>query len=196
MVAISRNKSLGASASSHVNVAKSVAAKTGEIKKSYQEKALEEAQERREFRRQQAETRKKQEQLAASKQSQKRHRGAANSRQELRKQQSEIRKKQQVLQENQSRQKVRVETDLLETAVNSVNSERSYLGVMLDFSMSAESRLSSTTKDSQVPFSVVEDTNFALKVTKLVKDQITTQFRTAMLAQANTKSDDIVILLN
>ena len=195
MVAI-RNKSLGASASSHVNVAKSVAVKTGEIKKSYQEKALEEAQERREFRRQQAETRKKQEQLAASKQSQKRHRGTANSRQELRKQQSEIRRKQQVLQENQSRQKIRVETDLLETAVNSVNSERSYLGVMLDFSMSTESRLPSTTKDSQVPFSVVEDTNFALKVTKLVKDQITTQFRTAMLAQANTKSDDIVNLLN
>ena len=195
MVAI-RNKSLGASASSHVNVAKSVSAKTGEIKKSYQEKALEEAQERREFRRQQAETRKKQEQLAASKQSQKRHRGAANSRQELRKQQSEIRKKQQVLQENQSRQKVRVETDLLETAVNSVNSERNYLGAMLDFSMSTASRLPLTTKDSRVPFSVVEDTNFALKVTKLVKDQITTQFRTAMLAQANTKSGDIVNLLN
>ena len=195
MVAI-RNKSLGASASSHVNVAKSVAVKTGEIKKSYQEKALEEAQERREFRRQQAETRKKQEQLAASKQSQKRHRSTANSRQELRKQQSEIRRKQQVLQENQSRQKIRVESDLLESAVNSVNSERSYLGVMLDFSMSTASRLPSTTKDSQVPFSVVEDTNFALKVTKLVKDQITTQFRTAMLAQANTKSDDIVNLLN
>ena len=195
MVAI-RNKSLGASASSHVNVAKSVAAKTGEIKKSYQEKALEEAQEHREFRRQQAETRKKQEQLAASKQSQKRHRGAANSRQELRKQQSEIRREQQVLQENQSRQKVRVETDLLETAVNSVNSERNYLGAMLDFSISTASRLPLTTKDSQVPFSVVEDTNFALKVTKLVKDQITTQFRTAMLAQANTKSGDIVNLLN
>jgi flagellin-like hook-associated protein FlgL len=173
-----------------------VAAKTGEIKESYQEKALEEAQERREFRRQQAETRKKQEQLAASKQSQKRHRGAANSRQELRKQQSEIRRKQQVLQENQSRQKVRVETDLLETAVNSVNSERNYLGAMLDFSISTASRLPLTTKDSRVPFSVVEDTNFALKVTKLVKDQITTQFRTAMLAQANTKSGDIVNLLN
>ncbi len=114
----------------------------------------------------------------------------------MRKQQSEIRRKQQVLQENQSRQKVRVETDLLETAVNSVNSERNYLGAMLDFSISTASRLPSTTKDSQVPFSVVEDTNFALKVTKLVKDQITTQFRTAMLAQANTKSGDIVNLLN
>ena len=44
--------------------------------------------------------------------------------------------------------------------------------------------------------SSVEDKNFALEVTKLVKDQITTQFRTAMLAQANTKSDDIVNLLN
>ena len=191
-----RNKPLGELVNSHVNVVRSAIAKTGEIKKSYQEKALEEAQERREFRSQQAVIRRKQEQLAASKQSQKRHRSTANSRQELRKQQSEIRRKQQVLQENQSRQKIRVETDLLETAVNSVNSERSYLGVMLDFSMSTASRLPSTTKDSQVPFSVVEDTNFALKVTKLVKDQITTQFRTAMLAQANTKSDDIVNLLN
>ena len=62
--------------------------------------------------------------------------------------------------------------------------------------MSTASRLPLTTKDSRVPFSVVGDTNFALKVTKLVKDQITTQFSTAMLAQANTKSGDIVNLLN
>ena len=195
MIAI-RNKSRGASASSHVNVARSTAAKTGEIQESYQAKALEKAQERREFRRQQAEIRKKQEQLADSKQSRKRRMSTAGYRQELRVRQSEIRRKHQDLQENQSRQKIRVETDSLETAVNAVNSERSYLGTMLNLSISTASNLSSKIKNSGMSSSVVEDKNFALEVTKLVKDQITTQFRTAMLAQANTKSDDIVNLLN
>ena len=191
-----RNKPLGELVNSHVNVVRSAIAKTGEIKKSYQEKALEEAQERREFRRQQAETRKKQEQLAASKQSQKRHRSTANSRQELRAQQAEIRRNQQALQENQTRQKIQVETDLLEMAINAINSERNYLGSVLDSPLLTVSSLPRETEDSKTPRSVIGDTNFALEVTKLVKDQITTQFRTAMLAQANTKSDDIVNLLN
>ena len=191
-----RNKPLGELVNSHVNVVRSAIAKTGEIKKSYQEKALEKAQERREFRSQQAVIRKKQEQLGAYKQSQKRHRRAANSRQELRAQQAEIRRNQQALQENQTRQKVQVETDLLEMAINAINSERNYLGSVLDSPLSTVSSLPEMTEDSKTPLSVIEDTNFALEVTKLVKDQITTQFRTAMLAQANTKSDDIVNLLN
>jgi flagellin-like hook-associated protein FlgL len=191
-----RNKPLGELVNSHVNVVRSAIAKTGEIKKSYQEKALEKAQERREFRSQQAVIRKKQEQLAAYKQSQKRHRRAANSRQELRAQQAEIRRNQQALQENQTRQKIQVETDLLEMAINAINSERNYLGSVLDSPLSTVSSLPKTTEDSKTPLSVIGDTNFALEVTELVKDQITTQFRTAMLAQANTKSDDIVNLLN
>ena len=190
------NKPLGELVNSHVNVVRSAIAKTGEIKKSYQEKALEKALERREFRSQQAVIRKKQEQLVAYKQSQKRHRRAANSRQELRAQQAEIRRNQQALQENQTRQKIQVETDLLETAINAINSERNYLGSVLDSPLSTVSSLPKTTEDSKTPLSVIGDTNFALEVTELVKDQITTQFRTAMLAQANTKSDDIVNLLN
>jgi len=191
-----RNKPLGELVNSHVNVVRSAIAKTGEIKKSYQEKALEEAQERREFRSQQAVIRRKQEQLAAYKQSQKRHRRAANSRQELWALQAEIRRNQQALQENQTRKKIQVETDLLETAINAINSERNYLGSVLDSPLSTVSSLPKMTEDCKTPLSVIGDTNFALEVTKLVKDQITTQFRTAMLAQANTKSDDIVNLLN
>ena len=191
-----RNKPLGELVNSHANVVRSAIAKTGEIKKSYQEKALEEAQERREFRSQQAVIRRKQEQLAAYKQSQKRHRRAANSRQELWAQQAEIRRNQQALRENQTRQKIQVETDLLEMAINAINSERNYLGSVLDSPLSTVSSLPKMTENSKTSLSVIGDTNFALEVTKLVKDQITTQFRTAMLAQANTKSDDIVNLLN
>ena len=191
-----RNKSLGASSNSHVNVARSAVARTGKIKNSYQEEALVEAQERREFRKQQTEARKKQEQLVASRRTQQRSRSAANYRQELKSYQAETRRQHQTLLKNQFRQKIRVETNSLETAVNAVNSERSYLGSMLNLSMSTEASSLSTTRDSGMLPSSVEDKNFALEVTKLVKDQITTQFRTAMLAQANTKSDDIVNLLN
>ena len=77
------NKSLGASSNPRINVAQVAVARTGRIKSSYQEEALVEAQERREFRRQQTEARKKQEQLVASKRSQQRRRSAANYRQEL-----------------------------------------------------------------------------------------------------------------
>ena len=195
MVAV-RNKSLGASPNLHVNVARSAVARTGKIKNSYQEEALVEAQERREFRKQQTEARKKQEQLVASRRTQQRSRSAANYRQELKSHQAETRRQHQTLLKNQFRQKIRVETNSLETAVNAVNSERSYLGSMLNLSMSTEASSLSTTRDSGMLPSSVEDKNFALEVTKLVKDQITTQFRTAMLAQANTKSDDIVNLLN
>ena len=195
MVAV-RNKSLGASPNSHANVARSAVARTGKIKNSYQEEALVEAQERREFRKQQTEARKKQEQLVASRRTQQRSRSAANYRQELKSHQAETRRQHQTLLKNQFRQKIRVETNSLETAVNAVNSERSYLGSMLNLSMSTEASSLSTTRDSGMLPSSVEDKNFALEVTKLVKDQITTQFRTAMLAQANTKSDDIVNLLN
>ena len=195
MVAV-RNKSLGASPNLHVNVARSAVARTGKIKNSYQEEALVEAQERREFRKQQTEARKKQEQLVASRRTQQRSRSAANYRQELKSYQAETRRQHQTLLKNQFRQKIRVETNSLETAVNAVNSERSYLGSMLNLSMSTEASSLSTTRDSGMLPSSVEDKNFALEVTKLVKDQITTQFRTAMLAQANTKSDDIVNLLN
>ena len=191
-----RNKSLGASSNSHVNVARSAVARTGKIKNSYQEEALVEAQERREFRKQQTEARKKQEQLVASRRTQQRSRSAANYRQELKSHQAETRRQHQTLLKNQFRQKIRVETNSLETAVNAVNSERSYLGSMLNLSMSTEASSLSTTRDSGMLPSSVEDKNFALEVTKLVKDQITTQFRTAMLAQANTESDDIVNLLN
>ena len=191
-----RNKSLGASSNSHVNVARSAVARTGKIKNSYQEEALVEAQERREFRGQQTEARKKQEQLVASRRTQQRSRSAANYRQELKSHQAETRRQHQTLLKNQFRQKIRVETNSLETAVNAVNSERSYLGSMLNLSMSTEASSLSATRDSGMLPSSVEDKNFALEVTKLVKDQITTQFRTAMLAQANTKSDDIINLLN
>ena len=195
MVAV-RNKSLGASPNLHVNVARSAVARTGKIKNSYQEEALVEAQERREFRKQQTEARKKQEQLVASRRTQQRSRSAANYRQELKSHQAETRRQHQTLLKNQFRQKIRVETNSLETAVNAVNSERSYLGSMLNLSMSTEASSLSATRDSGMLPSSVEDKNFALEVTKLVKDQITTQFRTAMLAQANTKSDDIINLLN
>jgi len=195
MVAV-RKKSLGASSNLHVNVARSAVARTGKIKNSYQEEALVEAQERGEFRKQQTEARKKQEQLVASRRTQQRSRSAANYRQELKSHQAETRRQHQTLLKNQFRQKIRVETNSLETAVNAVNSERSYLGSMLNLSMSTEASSLSATRDSGMLPSSVEDKNFALEVTKLVKDQITTQFRTAMLAQANTKSDDIVNLLN
>ena len=191
-----RNKSLGASSNLHVNVARSAVARTGKIKNSYQEEALVEAQERREFRGQQTEARKKQEQLVASRRTQQRSRSAANYRQELKSHQAETRRQHQTLLKNQFRQKIRVETNSLETAVNAVNSERSYLGSMLNLSMSTEASSLSATRDSGMLPSSVEDKNFALEVTKLVKDQITTQFRTAMLAQANTKSDDIINLLD
>ena len=184
MVAV-RNKSLGASPNLHVNVARSAVARTGKIKNSYQEEALVEAQERREFRGQQTEARKKQEQLVASRRTQQRSRSAANYRQELKSHQAETRRQHQTLLKNQFRQKIRVETNSLETAVNAVNSERSYLGGMLNLSMSTEASSLSATRDSGMLPSSVEDKNFALEVTKLVKDQITTQFRTAMLAQAN-----------
>ena len=195
MVAV-RNKSLGASPNLHVNVARSAVARTGKIKNSYQEEALVEAQERREFRKQQTEARKKQEQLVASRRTQQRSRSAANYRQELKSHQAATRRQHQTLLKKQFRQKIRVETNSLETAVNAVNSERSYLGSMLNLSMSTEASSLSATRDSGMLPSSAEDKNFALEVTKLVKDQITTQFRTAMLAQANTKSDDIVNLLN
>ena len=76
-----------------------------------------------------------------------------------------------------------------------VNQERSYLGSMqnrLSFTMS---NLTSQTQNIEASRSSIEDADFAVEATDLVKNQILAQSGTAMLAQASSISQDILSLI-
>ena len=84
----------------------------------------------------------------------------------------------------------------VDEALDEVNRERSYIGseqIKLQFTMS---NLSSTINSIETARSNIEDVDYALEMSDLAKNQILVQSGTAMLAQANMVSQNILQLLS
>ena len=92
--------------------------------------------------------------------------------------------------------KARTAVTALDDAIDEVNRERSYIGSeqnKLQFTMS---NLSSTINSIETARSNIEDVDYALEMSELAKNQILVQPGTAMLAQANMVSQNILQLLS
>jgi len=90
----------------------------------------------------------------------------------------------------------RIAVTALDEAIDEVNRERSYIGSeqnKLQFTMS---NLSSTINSIETARSNIEDVDYALEMSDLAKNQILVQSGTAMLAQANMVSQNILQLLS
>ncbi len=84
----------------------------------------------------------------------------------------------------------------LDEAIDEVNRERSYIGSeqnKLQFTMS---NLSSTINSIETARSNIEDVDYAAEMSELSKNQILVQSSTAMLAQANMVSQNVLQLLS
>ncbi len=84
----------------------------------------------------------------------------------------------------------------LDNAIDEVNLERSYIGSeqnRLQFTMS---NLTSTINSIETARSHIEDVDYASEMSELAKNQILVQSGTAMLAQANMVSQNILQLLS
>jgi flagellin len=84
----------------------------------------------------------------------------------------------------------------LDEAIDEVNRERSYLGSeqnKLQFTMS---NLSSSINSIETARSNIEDVDYATEMSELSKNQILVQSSTAMLAQANMVSQNVLQLLS
>jgi len=92
--------------------------------------------------------------------------------------------------------KARTAVTALDDAIDEVNRERSYIGSeqnKLQFTMS---NLSSTINSIETARSNIEDVDYAAEMSELAKNQILVQSSTAMLAQANMVSQNILQLLS
>ncbi|MFP6719528.1 MAG: flagellin [Candidatus Poribacteria bacterium] len=94
----------------------------------------------------------------------------------------------------------RIAINTLDSAIDRVNQERSYLErsylgsvqSKLQFTMS---NLTSQTQNIEVSRSSIQDTDFAADAIDLAKNQILAQSATAMLAQASAISQNILSLI-
>ena len=160
----------------------------GNVKQLYQKDMLAGAESRQEVRRERAEIARKQRKIDAERKQQRlrsKERPQAKrseenqSHQEMEKLQSSLVRKHQKLQEMQVDRQAQAAMDLLDAAVDATSGERNYLGAV------------------PLPKLVVSSSqnNPSLAVVERTKNQIRAQFHTAMLAQANAKSQNILSLL-
>jgi flagellin len=82
----------------------------------------------------------------------------------------------------------------LDGAIDEVNRERSYIGSEQNKLQFAMSNLSNTINSIETARSNIEDVDYALEMSELAKNQILVQSGTAMLAQANMVSQNILQL--
>ena len=83
----------------------------------------------------------------------------------------------------------------LDTAIDFINDQRSNLGAVQNRLGFADSNLMSSIQNTESSLSTIRDADFALEASNLARTQILTQSGTAMLAQANQISQNILSLL-
>ena len=83
----------------------------------------------------------------------------------------------------------------LDSAIEKINDERSNIGALQNRFEFAVSNLQSSIQNTDASRSTILDTDFALEAAGMAKNQILTQSGTAMLAQANQISQNILSLL-
>jgi len=84
---------------------------------------------------------------------------------------------------------------LLDTAIQSVNSQRASLGAISNRLDSTVSNLTNISNNLAAGKGRIEDADFAAETTSLAKSQILQQASTAMLAQANASKQNVLSLL-
>jgi flagellin len=85
--------------------------------------------------------------------------------------------------------------ELLDTAINTVDTFRSGLGARINRLTSAADNLANVALNTSASRSQIEDTDYAKATTELAKSQIIQQAATAMLAQANQAPQSVLSLL-
>ena len=83
----------------------------------------------------------------------------------------------------------------LDAAIDFINDQRSNLGAVQNRLGFADSNLMSSIQNTESSLSTIRDADFALEASNLARTQILTQSGTAMLAQANQISQNILSLL-
>ena len=83
----------------------------------------------------------------------------------------------------------------LDSAIEKVNDERSNIGALQNRFEFAVSNLQSSLQNTEASRSTILDADFALEAAGMAKNQILTQSGTAMLAQANQISQNVLSLL-
>jgi len=84
---------------------------------------------------------------------------------------------------------------LLDTAINSINSQRATIGASINQMTYAADNLTNISANASASRSTVMDTDYATASTNLAKNQIIQQAATAMLAQANQQPQSVLSLL-
>ena len=85
--------------------------------------------------------------------------------------------------------------DLIDTAIKSVNIQRSKLGAVSNRLNHTVNNLTNISSNLSAAKGGIEDADFALETTNLAKNQILQQASTAMLAQANASQQNVLALL-
>lgn len=83
----------------------------------------------------------------------------------------------------------------LDNALKTINKQRADLGAYQNRFEMAQKGVAIASENLQAAESVIRDTNMATQMVDMVKDNILVQAGTAMLAQANTKSQSVMQLL-
>jgi flagellin len=83
----------------------------------------------------------------------------------------------------------------LDTAMNSINSQRATLGASINQMAYAADNLTNVSANTTASRSAIMDTDYAQATTQLAKNQIIQQAATAMLAQANQQPSAVMALL-
>ena len=89
----------------------------------------------------------------------------------------------------------RIAINTLDSAIDRVNQERSYLGSVQNKLQFTMSNLTSQTQNIEVSRSSIQDTDFAADAIDLAKNQILAQSAMAMLAQASAISQNILSVI-
>ena len=84
----------------------------------------------------------------------------------------------------------------LDTAMNSVNTQRASYGSYISRLEHASTNLSNISQNMTASRSRIEDADYAAETTELARTQIIQQAGTAMLAQANAAKGTVLALLN
>jgi flagellin len=89
----------------------------------------------------------------------------------------------------------RASVDKIDTAINTVNTQRASLGAISNRLDSTISNLTNISTNLEAGRSSIQDADFAAESTSLAKSQILQQASTAMLAQANASKQGVLQLL-
>merc|ERR1712096_269373 len=83
----------------------------------------------------------------------------------------------------------------LDAAIEKVNDERSNIGSLQNRFEFASSNLMNSIQNNSASMSTIRDADFAVEAADLARNQILTQSGSAMLAQANQISQNVLSLL-